>query len=358
MRRDAYYWKCDCPLSAETRSVGYTAAKYEDGAIALAAREACRIALGVAPDAVEPLRCAGNHHAYHVRAAGRELLFRAAVDATGDDYMRAEQAVVALAAAQGVPVPRILACRAEPGERLRWQLMELVPGATLADLDREGRLDRTAIAGELGRLLARLHTVTIDGFGFIDTDRLRADGTVCGLHGSYLDYVHCRLDRHLAYVADHSLLPRAEVDEAGRLLATLWPTCAPTRAVLVHRDPTWWNLIGGLHAIHALIDWDDAVGGDPADDLAMLRCFHDRTYTGAVEAAYWAGATPPADFELRLALHWLRNMLWKAMLRHQLGYFRPGAAAFLAALAGPEGVEAATRNGLRNALVAVRRSRA
>jgi aminoglycoside phosphotransferase (APT) family kinase protein len=356
MRHNAYYWKCDCPLPAEERSVGFTAAKYDDEAVAEAARTACRANFGRDAEAVEPLRCAGNHHAYRVRTAGHDLLFRAAVDSTGDDYMRAEQALVALAAAQGVPVPQILACRAEPGEMLRWQLMELVPGATLADLDREGQLDRTAIASELGQVLARLHRVRIDGFGFIDTDRLRVDGTLRGLHDHYLGYVHCCLDRHLAYVADHGLFSPAEAAEAGQLIATLWPTCAPTQAVLVHRDPTWWNLIGSRSAIHALIDWDDAVGGDPADDLAMLRCFHDRSYTDAVEAAYWDAETPPADFERRIAVHWLRNMLWKAMLRHQLGYFRPGAAGFLAALAGPQGLEAATRTGLQAALTALRRA--
>ncbi len=86
----------------------------------------------------------------------------------------------------------------------------------------------------------------------------------------------------------------------------------------------------------------------------MLRCFHDGAYCDAVEAAYWDGETPPADFARRLALHWLRNMLWKAMLRHQLGYFRPGAAAFLNALAGPDGLEHATRTKLSQALSALR----
>ncbi len=356
MRHDAYYWKCDCPIPAEERSVSYTAEKYNDVVMAEAAHAACRATLGTVPDAVEALRCAGNHAAYRVTAGGRRLLWRAASDATGDDYMLAEQAVMALAADAGVPVPRILHCQAEPGAVLRWQLMELIPGATLADLDRSGSLDRIAIAGALGRLLCRLHTVPIDGFGFIDTSELRRSGMVRGLHRRYADYVFCRLDRHLAYVADHGLLAQADADEAGQLFARLLPGCAPAHAVLVHRDPAWWNLIGSPTIIHALIDWDDAVGGDPADDLAMLRCFHEAAYCDAVESAYWADTKPPPDFPLRLALHWLRNMLWKAMLRHQLGYFKPGAASFLAALAGPDGLETATRNRLQAALAAVRRA--
>lgn len=354
MRHDAYYWKCDCPLPAAERSVGYTAAKYDDLAVADAARVACEDTFGAPPETIAPLGCAGNHFAYRMTVAGRDVLFRAAADSTGDDYMRAEQALMTLAGAQGVPVPEIFAWSAEPGAALRWQLMALVPGKTMAELARSGRLDQHAIAVQTGQMLRRLHRVALDGFGFIDTARLHAGESPRGLHAHYLAYVNGHLDRHLVYVATHGLLTPAEANETKHLFTTLWPHCAPTQAVLVHRDPAWWNMIGSSDSIHALIDWDDAVAGDPTDDLAILRCFHDRAYTDTVEAAYWNNETTPADAECRIALHWLRNMLWKAMLRHQLGYFRPGAAAFLHALSGPEGLETSTRNKLQAALAAVR----
>lgn len=350
MRRGIYYWKCDCPRPDHERAASFTAAKYDHAAIDSTVRKACRSVLGCGPDTVTALRCAGDHYAYRVNCAGRDLLFRAAADTTGDDYMLAEAALCNLAQQAGVPVPRILHTAAEPGSALRWQLMEFTRGDTLRDLHRDGRLDLERIAQELGRLLRRLHSVPIADFGFIDTDLLRERGIVRGLYHDYRSYVHCRLEDHLTYVEQHGLLPAGGGERTRRVFAHGDGLLERPTAVLVHRDPTLWNLIGGSDHIAALIDWDDAVGGDPADDLSILRCLHDEAFTSAAEQAYWAGDTPPADIEARIRLHTLRNMLWKAQIRHQLGYFRPGAATFLDQVSGGVGVEAATRSKLAGAL--------
>lgn len=356
MRPNIYYWKCDCPRPSDERSVAFTAAKYQDADLAARLRRVCEQQLGATVADFAPLGGAGDHFAYRLRHDGRNLLLRAAVDATGDDYMLAETALCRQAGAVGVPVPEILHTEALAGAALRWQLMTLVPGDTLADLARDRRLDHTAVAHDLGRILRRLHGVRLDGFGFIDTERLRRDGGLCGIHRRYEDFFCCRLEEHLAYVVDHGLLTPAIADEVTALVAELLPRHAPQQASLVHRDPAWWNLIGTPRSITGLIDWDDAVAGDPADDLAMLRCFHDAEYCAAVEAAYWGDTTPDADFPERIALHWLRNMLWKATLRHQLGYFRPGAATFLQALCAEGSLEAKTRALLDQAVVAVRKA--
>ncbi|MBN8285202.1 phosphotransferase, partial [Zoogloea sp.] len=144
-------------------------------------RAACREVLGQDAETVTPMRCAGDHFAYRVRCAGQELLFRAAADATGDDYMLAEDAAMAAARAVGVPVPHVLRTVAEPCAGLRWQLMELVPGSTLRDL----AIDRAAIAADLGRILRRLHTVGAEGYGFLDTAHLRSGAGMRGLDASY-----------------------------------------------------------------------------------------------------------------------------------------------------------------------------
>lgn len=345
MRHGIYYWKCDCPRPDAERTTGYTAAKYADGGIEAEVRAACRQVLGHGPDAIRALACAGDHYAYRVESGGRTLLFRAAADMTGDDYMLAEEAVMALATAHGVPVPRILHTEAAAGSPLRWQFMEFVDGAPLHEVDLG-----ESLASDLGRLLRRLHAVPIDGFGFVDTAHLRTTGRVRGLHQRYVDYVTCRLEDHLGYVATHGLLGSTEAARAAALFTSHAAHFDLSSAVLVHRDPAPWNLIGSADGISALIDWDDAVGGDPADDLSILRCIHPRSFTDAVERAYRDGAQPPEGFEARIRLHTLRNMLWKAQLRHQLGYFRPNAAKFLAGMDPERSLEQATRAKLAEAL--------
>lgn len=349
MRHGIYYWKCDCPRPVGERAAAFTAGKYHAGGIEQAVQDGCRQALGAEPAAIAPLHVAGDHYAYRVSYPGRELLFRAAADATGDDYMLAEQALVARAAAAGVPVPRILHTCAEAGAPLRWQLMEFIAAPSWRDL-LDGPGLGAAEAAALGRALRRLHRVRLDGYGFIDTGRLRAGGDPRGLWPTYRDYVQMRLDAHLAYVADHGLLAPAEAHRAGDLLALLADRCDPGPAVLVHRDPAPWNILGGPGTIAALIDWDDAVAGDGADDLALVRCLLPPEFTAALEAAYWDGDHPPAGHEPRVRLHQLRNLLWKAQIRHQLGYFAAGATHFIARLTPGLTLEQATRAKLAEAL--------
>ncbi len=73
--------------------------------------------------------------------------------------------------------------------------------------------------------------------------------------------------------------------------------------------------------IRAFIDWDDAISGDPVDDLSLLACFHPSSVVLAAVEAYASVRSLPADFEQRLWLHLLRNMIVKAVIRCHSGYF-------------------------------------
>jgi hypothetical protein len=90
-----------------------------------------------------------------------------------------------------------------------------------------------------------------------------------------------------------------------------------------------WNVLGTPGRVSAIIDWDDAVSGDPADDLGVLQCFYDNAFMSAVLDGYGNGTGPSDDFICRMWLHTLRNMLWKTKLRHALGYFDKGRDFFL-----------------------------
>lgn len=328
MRTDIYYWKCDAPASAEAKRSAFFQDKYDRPGLAAQVADAVRAALGEAPRTVTPLRVDGNHFAFRITVGDRDLFFRAADG--DDDYMLAESCLMELAADAGVPAPRIFHTdvdgRTAP---FRFQIMERCSGTSLADLQREDRLDERAIGEDLGRLLRRLHGVALDGFGFLDTDELRRTGRPRGLHRRYADYVTTRLDDHLGYLEAHELLSRREAGAVRDVLRGAAPLLARTRGALVHRDPAFWNLLGTPQRITGLVDWDDAVSGDPADDLGMLHCFHDAPFLDAVRRGYWAGAAEPDDFRQRVHLHMLRNMLWKTVIRHSLGYFDKGDDFFL-----------------------------
>jgi len=351
LREDIYYWKCDNPTSLEEKQASYFRSKYDQPELANLVQAACTQALGSAPDTVTALRVDGNHLAFSVACGGRSLLFRADDGAGDDDYLLAEGALMALARGAGVPVPEVF-CTDVSRRYCPWRfhLVAFCGDPSLNHLERDGQLDTAAIATDLGRLLRRLHRVQLDGFGFINTALLAADGTVRGLDRCYADYFGKRLDDHLGYLAHHGLLSSEDNGRVVAAFAASAPLLELSGGVLVHRDAAYWNLLGTPRRITALVDWDDAVSGDPTDDLGMLSCFHDDAFMDRLLAAYLDGAPPPAAFRARIGLHWLRNMLWKAKLRHALGYFEQGREFFLNAPGADGTLRERTLAGLHRAL--------
>lgn len=327
MRYGIYYRKCDQPVA------GLFKEKYKDADISdIVARVFERYA-GHAPQEIRGLGCDGNHYAYRVKDGGTEYLFRGDTTRDDDEYMLAESAFMKAASAAGVPVPRVYACdTGMEQEPCRWQLLEWIPGKALVDYDRDKSLNRPAVAAQIGQVFRILHSIPMEGFGFADTDYLKATGKLRGLYGTYAEYFNCRLPEHLAYLKEHGVLSddilarsRQVFEAAGKMLQL-------SQAYVVHRDPAFWNMVGEPDKLRALIDWDDAVGGDPADDIGLMYCFEGDEFMAGVLKAY---GQVPDDFMARVNLHFLRNMLWKTVIRHKNGYFDKGADFFLNVASGP-----------------------
>lgn len=329
VRHNIYYWKCDSPQSIEKKRQLYFQDKYLTE-VEYAVRRACRDYCGEEPEAVKPVGCDGNHFAYVVDYPGKKYFFRADDGSGGDDYMLAESRLMQLALAAGLPVPDVYSTEIDSSlYGFRFQIMDCIPEPCLNVYHKSNRLNIPAVARQLGALLRRLHGVEIDGFGFIDTDRLRREGVVKGLDSSYDLYFAKRLEDHLAYLRDHELLTALDVARIWRLIDAHRALLARGHGVLVHRDPALWNVLGTPERITAVIDWDDAVSGDPADDLGMLLCFYDDAFMTELMAGYWNDEPVPADFNRRVWLHCLRNMLWKTMIRDYMGYFQKDKNFFL-----------------------------
>jgi len=195
MRDQIYYWKCDSPSSTDAKKRSYFKEKYDQAGLAEAVLAACRRLFGDAVLGADPLRVDGNHTAFRIRLPDRACFFRADDGSGDDDYMRAESALMARAAAQGLPVPKVLHTDVSRAfSPFRFQIMELCPDPPLDRHHKAGTLDQPGIARQLGRCLRQLHAISLEGFGFIDTDRLARDGTLRGLDTSYADYFFKRFE--------------------------------------------------------------------------------------------------------------------------------------------------------------------
>ena len=168
--------------------------------------------------------------------------------------------------------------------------------------------------------VAKWQAITIPGFGVLN-DALH------GYHTSYSDYFHLRLDEHLHFLVARGFLRSADeitVEiENHRTLLDLPHGC------LVHKDLALWNILGTRDQIAAFIDFDDAISGDPMDDLSLLACFHDASFLQRAFQGYQSVRSLPEDHMRRFWLHLLRNMIVKSVIRVGAGYFDRDDGFFL-----------------------------
>ena len=184
-----------------------------------------------------------------------------------------------------------------------------------------------------------------DGRGFV------------GLHTSNEDYYFLNFDQHLSFLVEHGFLADAEATQVASAVQPHHALLRDTAPVLVHKDLALWNVLGTPNEAVAIIDWDDAVGGDPMDDLSLLACFHPAACVDAAMQAYAEERSLPDQHMTRFWLHLLRNLLVKSVIRVGAGYFEQ-SGGFLLGPGGGAALKAFTLARLRAAVSALREGRA
>ncbi|MBO0849895.1 MAG: phosphotransferase family protein [Pseudonocardia sp.] len=209
----------------------------------------------------EPRRLSGGASretwVFGARAGERErrlVLRRDPPTAPRPRDMAVEAAVLSAAAHAGVPVPALRGRGdGSDGVGSSYLLMDYLDGETIPRrLLREPRWERAraGLAGELGRVLARIHAIPpeevpglADQGGADQLERLRA------VHDGFGE-------------------PRPALEVALRWLAEHRPPTGPRR--VVHGDFRNGNLMLGPDGLRAVLDWELAHLGDPVHDLGWL----------------------------------------------------------------------------------------
>lgn len=164
--------------------------------------------------------------------------------------MAIEAAILRAAQAEGVPVPSLVAHVVDDagGSSL---VTRFVAGETIArKILRDGEYARARdrLADDLGRALARVHRIPVDAVpGLVELDPLDA-------YRQRLDDIghpHPAFELAFRWLADHR--PRRQRDP-----------------VVVHGDFRLGNVIVAEEGLAAVIDWELAHLGDPAEDLGWL----------------------------------------------------------------------------------------
>ena len=316
-RSSIYYWKCDRPAAFHGTDENFRRSASEGQLLGLL-RERF-------PGQAVALRSAagqGNHITWLATVDGTDMFVRLEDGPERDDYLEVESRVLEAVRAHGIPAPRVYGVDASRKQvPFAWQLLENIPYPDLNQLYKEGRLDLAQMAHPIGAAVARWQGLQPRGFGPFNPEVLRRQNRLEGFHPRYADYFFLHLDRHLQFLVGHAFLSAPDAAEIKAEILRHRGLLALGQGCLVHKDLALWNILGTETAIAAFIDWDDAIAGDPMDDLALLGCFYDGADLARAVAGYTSVRALPDEHRRRFWLHLLRNMLVKAVIRAGAGYF-------------------------------------
>ena len=288
-------------------------------------------------DASAPLSSSGTqgtfHRLYEVSEPGRAprvLRIAALSGEAAADAMALECRVMAALAARGLRVPACAYREVSRAGAVRGvHLVDLVPGSSLTALDEDEERMQAAL-GHAARFLASLHRIGGAGFGPLSLEAF-AEGDArarpVGVHSDWPAYLLVRLQDHLSACEAAGAITIDEKRRIAALFAAGEATLRSAPPALLHGDPGSHNFMGDASALRAVVDWEDALLGDPLFDLASLCTFHPERRHDAIRAAYGAAIEPGGDGWIRFWLYFLRIALAKTVHRRRFAYAdTPGRA--------------------------------
>ncbi len=203
-------------------------------------------------------------------------------------------------------------------------LMGEAPGLSLRAFDDDEEALALLLA-DFGRVLARLHRVSPGkGFGLLNIQQMER-GVLSGSQATWADYLCTKLDTHLDICTSIDAITISEAAQILRLFSRIDGLTSGFTPALLHGDPGSHNAFADQEKISALLDWEDALIGDPVYDIAFWGTFHPERRHQALLDGYREQGALPDDFEQRFWLYYLRIALAKTVLRHRLDIEdRPG----------------------------------
>lgn len=240
--------------------------------------------------------------------------------------MATEARLIALAGAERVPVPEVVAVLAPEDALGTGYIMAHVAGETLARRilrDAEFARAREVLARQLGEAAARIHAIPLG-----QARPLRDHSIALAIEGARRQY---RANGH----------PRPVVEWALRWLDDHRPS-EPAATTVVHGDLRNGNIVVGPEGLRAVLDWEVVHAGDPMEDLGWL-CVTSWRF-GAIDRPVGGLGTREALFDGYEAASGIRPDAERVRWHEVMGTLRWGLSCGLMArefLGGDRSVERA-----------------
>lgn len=326
-RGNIHYWKCDRPAAFHGTQERGTVIDVD---IEEQLRASLQDHFSTEAITLKSVNSQGNHLTWNAVIAGVAMFVRVENGPEQDGHLELESALIDQVRGTGVPTPKVYGYDVT---RFRgpfaWQALENIAHPDLNQWYKQGTLSNSRIAFNIGSAIARWQGIQPEGYGPFDSEQWSENRQLAGYHTHYSNYFSLRLDHHLSFLMQHGFMSSQECATIITAIAKHHHLLKLDRGCFVHKDLALWNILGSESDIAAFIDFDDAISGDPMDDLSLLACFHDAAFLTRAFEGYQKIRPLPEEYRRRFWLHLLRNMLVKAVIRVGAGYFDRNDGFFL-----------------------------
>jgi len=222
----------------------------------------------------------------------------------------------------GIPVNTILVADISRSMfPFEYQIQKKLKGKDIEDTFRGSQDDYDALSFQLGTYIAGWGSVSFQKFGRFDTsDALH--GTLSGTKDSMYDYLIVQLDNDIAYLVDAKILTIRTADRVRKLFEEYKAVMNIEKGTLVHYDLADHNIMFDelSNTITGIFDWEAAVVGDPALDLASCPTWKTQyPREEKLLEGYMSIRALPEHFGEKKNIYRLRTMLWKMVYAIRTG---------------------------------------
>ncbi len=249
-----------------------------------------------------------------VLESGKEVIIRCHPKGVRNGYFYAESLASQIALENELPAYKTyLIHELENESDISYQIIEKLNGNTVQFYLKEHPEMEEQLVIEMGKTMARLHKIKVNGFGPFDNEQAK-NGNLKGVHKSLKDSINAGLEENLERLVTYNILTK-EIADKMKTLFNDNELLNSDISVLIHNDFADWNLLTDSNKITGIIDWDECVGGHPIQEIACWSTFFDPERIKPFLKGYFNEVPKYDNFDEMFELMRLRYIISKMALR-------------------------------------------
>lgn len=319
-RSDCFYWQTDRKISAEEAAMiwkdRHSAITNEELLININSELKEDKLAYIKPFDENAQTSLGNVNSIRVGVleSGKEVIIRCHPKGVRNGYFYAESLASNIALDNGIPAYKTYCIHELESENdISYQVIEKLDGDTVQFYLKGNPEKEEQLVIEMGKTMALLHKIKVDGFGPFDNDQAK-EGVLVGKHKSLKDSINAGLDENLERLVKYNILDK-EVAEKIKELFEDNELLNSNESVLIHNDFADWNLLTDGNTITGVIDWDECVAGNPIQEIACWSTFFDPERIKPFLKGYFSETPMYDNFDEMFQLMRLRYTISKMALR-------------------------------------------